>query len=237
MRATFHAAGAGARRFTVLPILLLALALLAAGCSSSKKSNGTVVTASVQPAAETATSSSVATRTGASAASSAAAAAPTATPDQAPLAQFAMPKFNVTAKVVVKGVDPATNTMQSPDNKDDVAYYDFTSRPGYGCKAPEKCANTVLAGHVDWFTGQTGVFWHLKDLKAGDEIDLKLQDGKTYKYKVVTNEVYKADSAPVDSIIGATPQPSVTLITCDGVFNKQLQEYNSRRVVRATLES
>lgn len=165
------------------------------------------------------------------------AATPTTPPDDSPLAAFELPKFNVSGNIVVKGVDPATNEMQSPDNKDDVAYYDFSGKPGFGCNETGKCANAVFSGHVDWYTKQVGVFWHLKDLNEGDEVWLKLQDGTVYKYKVVANTIYKDAEAPVSQIISDTPEESVTLITCDGVFNSALQEYNSRRIVRAVREA
>jgi LPXTG-site transpeptidase (sortase) family protein len=222
-------------RLAALPLVLLALSLALVACSSGSNKHTGAQNAVTTPAA-----SGVATQnssTTAVAASASAAATSTTPPDTSPLAEFMLPKFNVDAKVVVKGVDPATNTMESPDNKDDVAYYNFTSQPGYGCQGTDKCANTVLAGHVDWYTGETGVFWHLKDLKTGDQVQLKLQDGTVYKYKVVSNDVYSDADAPVAQIIGQTPQESVTLITCDGVFNKSLREYNSRRVVRAVRES
>jgi LPXTG-site transpeptidase (sortase) family protein len=169
------------------------------------------------------------------------AAAPTTPPDNAPLAEFKMhgaddgkgKPFDMTAKIIVLGVDPKTNVMQSPNNKDDVAYYDFTTHPGNGCTAPSKCANTVLSGHVDWFTKETGVFWNLKDLKNGDEIDIKLTDGMSYQYKVVANTVYKDEDAPIQEILGDTAQESVTMITCAGDFDPKSQEYNNRRVVRA----
>jgi LPXTG-site transpeptidase (sortase) family protein len=151
---------------------------------------------------------------------------PTETPDDSPLAKLVIPKISVNAKLVTLGIIASTNTMDSPKNKDDVGYYDFTPRPGYA-------GNTVLSGHVDWFTGQTGVFWDIKKLEIGDEVDLVLQDGKTYKYKVTEAQLYDSDTAPVDDIIGDTPRESVTLITCEGVFSQSSAEYNKRRVVRA----
>jgi LPXTG-site transpeptidase (sortase) family protein len=177
--------------------------------------------------------------------STVAASAPTTAPDDSPLAEFRMhgaddgngKPFDMTAKIIVMGIDPKTNIMQSPNNKDDVAYYDFTTHPGNGCSAPNKCANTVMSGHVDWYTKQTGVFWNLKDLKNGDEIDIKLADGVTYKYKVAANTVYKDEDAPIQEILGDTPQESVTLITCAGDFDPKSQEYNNRRVVRAVRQT
>jgi LPXTG-site transpeptidase (sortase) family protein len=200
--------------------LILPLGLLALACSSNHA-------ATPQPTAQVATAT--------------AAAAPTTPPDNSPLAEFQMhgadngsgKPFDMTAKIIVMGVDPNTNVMQSPNNKDDVAYYDFTTHPGNGCGAPNQCSNTVLSGHVDWYTKETGVFWNLKDMKNGDEVDIKLADGTVYKYKVVANTVYKDEDAPIQEILGDTPQESVTLITCAGDFDPRSQEYNNRRVVRA----
>ena len=151
---------------------------------------------------------------------------PTETPDDSPMARLEIAKINVNAKFVTLGIIASTNTMDSPKNKDDVAYYDFTPRPGYG-------GNTVLSAHVDWFTGQTGVFWDLKKLEKGDEIDIVLEDGKKYRYKITETQLYNSDEAPIDQIIGDTPVESVTMITCEGSFNPSAAEYNKRRVVRA----
>jgi LPXTG-site transpeptidase (sortase) family protein len=207
-------------------LAILAISLMAIACSGQKKIPSNNFGSITAPPSATGTATPATN-----------AASPSATPDQSPLAEFMVPKFNVSGNIIVKGIDPATNVMESPDNKDDVAYYDFSGRPGFGCTADGKCVNTVLAGHVDWYTGQVGVFWHMKDLSQGDEIELKLGDGTLYKYKVVANTIYKSEDAPIEQILGDTPQESVTLITCDGVFNKQLQEYNSRRIVRAIRET
>jgi len=153
-------------------------------------------------------------------------ATPTETPDDSPMAKVIVPKANINAKFVTVGIIAATNTMDSPKNKDDVAYYDFTPRPGYN-------GNTVISGHVDWYTGQTGVFWDMKKLVKGDDIQIVLQDGKTYRYKVTNAQLYDADTAPIEQIIGDTPVESVTLITCEGTFDRAAAEYNKRRVVRA----
>ncbi len=217
----------------IVTALVLALAAACASRHQATTPQAPIVNAPATAAA-TATAAAPATST-----------SPSGPPDDAPLAEFRMrgaadangKPFDVTGKIIALGVDPATNVMQSPNNKDDIGYYDFSSHPGAPCEEPDQCANTVLSGHVDWYTGQTGVFWNLRYLKDGDEVDIKLQDGRTYAYKVVANTVYSDADAPVQQIIGPTPQSSVTLITCDGVFDKSLQEYNSRRVVRAVQTS
>jgi hypothetical protein len=49
--------------------------------------------------------------------------------------------------------------MPSPDNAWDVAWYDFSARPGAG-------SNAVFSGHVDYHDVGPAVFWNLRDLRA-----------------------------------------------------------------------
>ncbi|MBI2760347.1 MAG: class F sortase [Chloroflexi bacterium] len=156
---------------------------------------------------------------------------PVATPEfpapseDAALARLVIPSAKVNAPLQVKGVN-ARNEMENPDGKDNVAWYNFTAKPGFG-------SNAVFSGHVDWYTGEQAVFWYLRNLKAGDEVMLKLSDGTELKYRVTRNEVYSVLDAPVAEIIGPTSKDTVTLITCEGTFDRASQEYDKRRMVRA----
>ena len=42
-------------------------------------------------------------------------------------------------------------------------------------------------------------------------------------------------TAPVNRIVGPSAESLLTLITCEGVYDKRLQQYSERRVVRARL--
>jgi LPXTG-site transpeptidase (sortase) family protein len=136
------------------------------------------------------------------------------------------PVAKVNAPLQTKGWRRGTREMDVPDGKDNVAWYDFTARPGLG-------SNAVFAGHLDWYTREKGVFWHLRDLKEGDEVQVRLSDGSNLTYRVVWNRVYPANSAPLDEIAEPTAAASVTLITCEGDFNKRTESDTERRVVRA----
>lgn len=213
--------------------VLLALALLLAACGGKNtNTNNSATTRAGSPAAQavqattTAQSPTAAASPSPSATPTTPSPSPTETPDDSPMARLVIPKINVNAKFVTLGIIAATNTMDSPKTKDDVGYYDFSPRPSYG-------GNTVLSGHVDFYPSFQAVFWDLKKLEKGDDVEITLQDGKTYYYKVTDAQLYDQDSAPVDDIIGDTPVESVTLITCEGVFNPSAAEYNKRRVVRA----
>jgi LPXTG-site transpeptidase (sortase) family protein len=141
------------------------------------------------------------------------------------IARLRIPRVEIDAPVVVRGLD-AQRVMQTPDNGTDVAWYDFTARPGFD-------GNAVFSGHVDYVSIGPAVFWNLKDLEQGDVIEVELADGTRYSYEVTSKNVYDANTAPVDQIVGATSEQVVTLITCNGTFSSATHQYDKRLVIRA----
>lgn len=133
--------------------------------------------------------------------------------------------MEIDAPIVVKGVD-AAGIMEAPDTAYDVVWYDFSTRPGEG-------SNAVFSGHVDYVNVGPAVFWRLKDLQAGDRLQIRYSDGVFVDYAVSAVNTFEASAAPVDQIVGATAKDSVTLITCAGTFNKQTGQYDQRLIVRA----
>jgi LPXTG-site transpeptidase (sortase) family protein len=148
------------------------------------------------------------------------------TPNDSPIALLAIPRYEVNAPVVIRSVDDA-GVMETPDGPDEVAWYDFSARPGFG-------SNAVFSGHVDYINHGPAVFWHLKDLIEGDVIEVRLDDGTTYRYAVASVQQIQISEADVGEIVGRTPNDIVTLITCGGTWNNDEDEYDSRVIVRAT---
>ncbi len=143
---------------------------------------------------------------------------------------LAIPKFGVRASIVVLGVDN-DGVMETPAGPTNVAWYSFSAQPGY--PADEEGGNAVFSGHVDYYNYGPAVFWHVKDLSQGDIIELRHLDGTVYRYGVISRNQYSAASAPIAEIVGNTPTEVVTLITCGGIFDPSVGEYNDRIVVRA----
>jgi LPXTG-site transpeptidase (sortase) family protein len=145
----------------------------------------------------------------------------------APITRLVIERFGIDAPVQVKGVD-ANNVMISPDGPQNVAWYDFSGKPGHG-------SNAVFSGHVDYIDYGAAVFWHLTELVAGDRIDVHLEDGTIYSYAVEGMDIYS--SAPTQEelhqIVGPSTTDVVTLITCSGDFNPATGQYDQRAVVRA----
>jgi LPXTG-site transpeptidase (sortase) family protein len=145
----------------------------------------------------------------------------------APIASIVISKFGIDAPVQEKGVD-ANNVMESPDGPTNVAWYTFSGKPGFG-------SNAVFSGHVDYIDYGPAVFWHLKDLVAGDVIEVHLNEGTVYTYAV--ESLWSIPAAPTEdelrAVIGGTTSDVVTLITCGGNWIPDQQQYDQRTVIRA----
>ncbi len=162
-------------------------------------------------------------------------------PSMAAIERISIPKFDVDAPVIVLGLDE-DNVMESPDEPCDAGWYDFTSRPGFG-------SNAVFSGHVDWFNlGSTGckcdkaggcggagpaVYWNLKDLEQDDLIEVRLQDGTVYQYRVIARTQVDPNTADIAKIVGPTEREVLTIITCGGQFDFEARHYSERVIVRA----
>jgi LPXTG-site transpeptidase (sortase) family protein len=146
-------------------------------------------------------------------------------PSEAPVERLLIPNIEVDAPVVVMGID-ANGVMQSPTNAWDVAWYDFSARPGFG-------GNAVFSGHVDYHDVGPAVFWDLRNLQEGDLISVRLADGTQYDYAVIALNSFEASAAPVEDIVGPTSEEVITIITCGGTFDSTVRQYSHRTVVRA----
>lgn len=206
----------GFRPAVLAMLLLAALALVACGGGDKDEDNGSVSGVSSATSAADATSAPGGT----------AAAGDMPRPEEGVLLdRLQVPSVRIDAPVETRGIN-GRGEMEDPAGKDAVAWYNFSEFPGFG-------GNAVFSGHVDWFTGELGVFGRVKELKDGDEIVVKLSDGMEIKYEVVSSTLYESSKAPVEQIVGRTDKDSITFITCEGTFDRGAQDYSHRRVVRA----
>jgi LPXTG-site transpeptidase (sortase) family protein len=158
-----------------------------------------------------------------------------APPPPAPLRdspyRIRMPKIGIDAAVVTYGLD-ANNVPEVPFNGQEVAWYNFSAKPGTG-------NNAVFAGHVTW-SGHA-VFYDLDQMVAGDDIYLEGTDGTKVYYKVSEVFLVDANDPNAISVMGPTGADTMTVITCGGdyfyVGGVAGYDYTHRLVVRATLSS
>ncbi len=142
----------------------------------------------------------------------------------APVSRLRIPSINVDAPVQVKNIKDGA--MENPDGPANVAWYDFTPKPGIGT------GNGVFSGHVDYVKVGPAVFWDLRKLVAGDSIEVALSDGTVIKYAVTASWLYPLNEVPMADVLANTSTESITLITCGGTFSGGA--YTHRYVLRAT---
>ena len=161
---------------------------------------------------------------------------PTATPVPAPPLgdqpyRMIISKLGVDAPVSTFGLDAdaVPEVPTGPEAPSVVAWYNFSAQPGVG-------SNAVFAGHVTW--NGPAVFYNLTSMAPGDEVKLIGQDGVELLYTVT--QVYSVDPSDPDSlsVMHATPEDVITIITCDGAYVDTDDpvfggEYSNRLIVRA----
>lgn len=160
---------------------------------------------------------------------------PTPPPNNSPLARMIIEKIGVDAPIITLGLDE-NSVPNVPSGPDEVGWYDWSSRPGWG-------GNAVFSGHVDWtIYGQpvVGVFYYLRDVGLDDEIKIVLDDGTEYRYTVTGNQAIDDNDPKALAVMGPTPNDVITLITCGGTWVRDWTNplggyYTMRQIVRGQL--
>lgn len=155
---------------------------------------------------------------------------PTGRPLAAPL-RLIIESIGVDAPVLEMGLEEG-GIPEVPLNGEDVAWYDFSSKPGAG-------SNAVFAGHINW-AGELGVFGELDKVQPGDAIRLIAQDGREYEYEVTANFAVDPEDPESLKVMAATETDMVTLITCGGTWLPNPSEpfggnYTNRVIVQGKL--
>jgi sortase (surface protein transpeptidase) len=139
-----------------------------------------------------------------------------------------IPKLKIKARVVQLNLGKQ-NDIQSPNNIYDAGWYTGSSLPG-------QPGAMFIDGHVASWTAN-GIFYNLKNLQAGDSIQIVRGDNTSYTYKVVKLQTYPVTSVNMTQALAPVQRgvPGLNIMTCAGsVVNGY---YNERLVVYASLAS
>ncbi|MBM4416720.1 MAG: class F sortase [Chloroflexi bacterium] len=137
-----------------------------------------------------------------------------------------IPRIGVSADIRGLGTLPS-GELAVPDGPRDVGWF-------AGGPVPGDPGNAILTGHLDWRTGEIGVFWRLRELAVGDPIFVR-NDRERLTFVVESSKLYGRLDAPVGEILGFAIGRVITVITCEGDFIAAERDYTHRRVVRARL--
>ena len=92
----------------------------------------------------------------------------------------------------------------------------------------------MIAGHVDSRTGPA-VFYRLRELRAGDHIEVSRADGTRLRFVVDSNQSFPKAGFPTGAVFGPTPAAELRLVTCAGTFDRARGSYRDNLVVFARL--
>ena len=137
-----------------------------------------------------------------------------------------IPSIGVDSGLVDLGLQ-GDGTLEVPDEGFPAGWYTGSPTPG-------ELGPAIITGHVDW-AGQTGVFFDLRDLAAGEEITITRQDGTTATFRVTEVERFDKEAFPTQAVYGDLDHAGLRLITCGGAFDRQARSYEDNIVIFAEL--
>jgi sortase (surface protein transpeptidase) len=152
-------------------------------------------------------------------------AAGSATPRSAPVA-LQIPAIGVAVSLSTLGVNP-NQTVQVPTNFQQPGWFGLGPSPG-------QTGSAVILGHVDSYKGPA-VFFRIRALRAGDQVDVSLADGVTTHFVVNTVATYTKDQFPAQQVYASHGASALQLVTCGGTFDTHTRSYLSNVVAYTTL--
>jgi LPXTG-site transpeptidase (sortase) family protein len=143
-----------------------------------------------------------------------------------PPGRLVIPRIGVDAPVKAVGL-AADGSMGVTNESYDVGWYS----PGV---VPGDAGDAVIDGHLDWYDTSRAVFYNLRQLHQGDDIEVQRLDGVSKRFRVTAVRTV-AYNATVPGLFATGGPPRLSLITCGGSWDSRLGQYLQRVIVDAEL--
>ncbi|MEK7515048.1 MAG: class F sortase [Patescibacteria group bacterium] len=152
------------------------------------------------------------------------------TPQEYPISvaspsRLVIPRIQVDALIERVGIT-ARGEMDVPKSQITVGWLETGPRPG-------ETGSAVIAGHYGQNGAKTSVFDSLSILQPRDTIYVIDEDGITTTFIVREKNTYSPDADASAVFSAADDGTHLNLVTCDGPWNAQSQEYQRRLVIFA----
>jgi LPXTG-site transpeptidase (sortase) family protein len=136
-----------------------------------------------------------------------------------------VPAVDISAPVVPLGLTDG-GALEVPE--------DF-STAGWRASGPEpgERGAAVITAHIDSKTGPAA-FYTLADASPGDEVYVHRKDASTATFVIDRLGQYPKDDFPTHQVYDETPEPTLRLITCGGIFDDSIGHYRDNIVAYAT---
>jgi hypothetical protein len=140
--------------------------------------------------------------------------------------RVAIPKIRVTSSLDRLGKE-RDGSIQAPRQWGVAGWYALGPRPG-------EPGSAVILGHVDSTSGPA-VFYRLRELRRGDQVQVTREDGTSVRFVVTRTEQYLKTRFPTEDVYFPTLTPELRLVTCGGEFDQSTGHYRSNVIVFADL--
>ena len=134
--------------------------------------------------------------------------------------------LGVAAPVETIGVAP-DGTVAIPHDADHVGWYQYGPAPGAAS------GSAVIVGHRDSRTQGRGALYNLGAVNLGDQIRIRLSNGRTLTYRVVERRLYLKQGLPWATFFTGQGPPRLTVITCGGDYVATRGGYQDNLIVTA----
>lgn len=134
----------------------------------------------------------------------------------------------IDAEIIDVGVTK-NNNLDVPPNYAQAGWYRYGTLPG-------ERGNAVIDAHVDNGGSTPGPFKNLKKVKPGDEIAIRMSDGRVVVYTVTESVAVPTNKFPKEYVFHGGDQAVLKLITCHGRFVPKLGTYDQRLIVTAVMK-
>lgn len=142
--------------------------------------------------------------------------------------KVSVPTIGAESSLIATGLEADGSLEVPPLSKPmQASWYDESPSPG-------SLGPSVILGHVNG-SGKPGIFYRLKDIKAGEQILVDREDGQTAVFTVANIDTVPKAAFPAEQVYADTPDSQLRLITCGGVFDPAARSYEANIVVYANL--
>lgn len=126
--------------------------------------------------------------------------------------RLSIPSIKVDSALTKLGVDSTTKTVRMPTKAGSAGWFDQSATPG-------QQGTSILVGYIE-YEDEKGVFSRLSQLKSGNELTVRRQDGKTAVYRVDSITSYPKGKLPTQKVFATSTDPVLRVITVGGALRE-----------------
>lgn len=139
-----------------------------------------------------------------------------------------VPAIGLTVSLSQLGLN-SDGTVEVPSDFQQAGWFRLGPSPG-------QVGSAVILGHVDSYQGPA-VFFELRSLQAGDQVNVTLGDGAVAHFVVDTVAMYPKEQFPAEQVYASHGYSALQLVTCGGEFDTSSRSYLSNVVAYTSLVS